>query len=135
MSSLVRICAVVAAAIVALSLILFALDESSAGSENQVRSVEGSARVQSKTDIERPNPVPAAERAREADHSKAREYVDDGNDVLVSPFAGLVDSANVWIQRLIPGALGLLLYGLGGLMLANWLPSARRESQDWRTAA
>ena len=34
----------------------------------------------------------------------------------------------------MPAVLGLLLYGLGGLMLANWLPTKRREAQDWRTA-
>jgi len=135
MAPLVRICAVVAAAIVALSLVLFALDESSTGSENQVRSVEGTAKVQSDADVQQPNPAPAAERERENAHSSAREYVDDANDVIVSPFTGLAGSSDVWVRRLVPGALGLLLYGLGGLMLANWLPASRRESQDWRTAA
>lgn len=128
-------CAVVAAAIVALSLILFAVDESSTESDNQVRSLAGAAKVQPQAEVERPNPAPAAERMREAEHSKLREYVDDANDVLVSPFTGFVDSSSVWPLRLVPGILGLLLYGLGGLLLANSLPKPKRETQDWRTAA
>ena len=75
------------------------------------------------------------ERVREKENSSARELVDDGNDVLASPFTGLVESNGVWVQRLVPAALGLLLFGLGGLMLANWIPERRAEHTDWREAA
>ena len=72
---------------------------------------------------------------REAQHSSVREYIDDGNDLLASPFTGIVASKNVWIERLVPAGLGLLLFGLGGLMLANWLPERRTKHHDWREAA
>ncbi len=60
----------------------------------------------------RPDPTPKAERQREARNSKARELVDDANDVLLRPFAGLVagDSSR-WVQRGVPAGLGLLVYG------------------------
>ncbi len=134
MASFVRFCAVLAAAVVGLSLLLFTLDESSSGSENQVRSVAGSSRLATNTELGRPAPSPAIERAREARHSKVREYLDDANDVLVAPFASFIDSSSVWFERMVTAALGLLLYGLGGLMAANWLPASGRKSQDWRTA-
>jgi hypothetical protein len=134
MGSLVRLCAVTASTLVALSLVLFAIDQSSNSSDNQVRMAVGQAQVQSQSDIDRPNPDPAAERIRERQHGDTREYIDDANDVLVAPFTGIMHSNSVWAQRLVPAALGLLLYGLGGLLLANWLPASRPEAQDWRTA-
>jgi hypothetical protein len=134
MGSLVRLCAIVASTLVALSLVLFAIDQSSASTDNQVRTVAGETQVHTESDIDRPGPDPAAERIRERQHGDTREYIDDANDVLVAPFTGIVHSDSVWAQRLVPAVLGLLLYGLGGLMLANWLPAARPEQQDWRTA-
>jgi hypothetical protein len=52
----------------------------------------------------------------------------------VSPFTGLIDSSNLWIERVVPGALALLLYGLGGMLLANALPKPQRRTKDWREA-
>ncbi len=72
---------------------------------------------------------------REGRHSSVREAFDDGNDVLVSPFTSLAGSDNIWIQRMVPAFLGLLLFGLGGLLLANWIPESRGEHQDWRQPA
>jgi hypothetical protein len=133
MQSPLRLCAIVAASVVALSFLLFAIDQSSEGSKHQVRAVDGDhAQPPSQIEIDRPSPSPEAEKFREAQHSSAREKIDDANDVLVSPFTGLIDTNSVWAQRLIPTALGLLLYGLGGLMLANFLPEHRTESKDWR---
>jgi hypothetical protein len=134
MGSLVRLLAIVASAIVALSLVLFAIDQSSEGSANQVRAIDDQTRVQTPEAVEAPDPTPAAERVREQDHSKAREDIDDANDVLVKPFSSLARGHGVWPERLVPGVLALLLYGLGGLMLANWFPTKRPESKDWRTA-
>ena len=50
--------------------------------------------------------------------------------MLASPFTGVVASDNLWVERLVPAALGLLLFGLGGLMLANWLPERRAPSSS-----
>lgn len=55
-----------------------------------------------------------AERAREARNGSAREFIDDANDVLLSPFDSLVDSSgDRWVRHGVPALLGLLLYGFG----------------------
>jgi hypothetical protein len=61
------------------------------------------------------DPTPAGEREREKRHSKARELVDDANDVLLKPFAGIVSDTNRsrWVERGVPTLLGLLVYGFG----------------------
>jgi hypothetical protein len=135
MGSLVRLLAIAASLVVALSLLLFTIDQTSAGSENQVREIDAQSPAQTPPEaVEAPDPNPQAERVREQAHSKAREAIDDANDVLVSPFSSLASGHGVWPERLVPGVLALLLYGLGGLMLANWLPTKRAETKDWRTA-
>jgi hypothetical protein len=135
MGSLVRLAAIAASAIVALSLLLFTLDQTTAGSENQVREIDAQTPAQTPPEaVEAPDPSPAAERVREQAHSKSREMIDDANDVLVAPFSSIARGHGVWVERLVPAVLALLLYGLGGLTLANWFPSKRSRSQDWRTA-
>lgn len=137
MASLVRTCAITAALFVALSFVLFAIDQLSEGSTNQVEAVRGEGmRAPSKAAISQPAPPATVERAREAQHSSVREFVDDGDDLLLSPFTSLIDSDQIWVQRLVPGVIGLLLYGLGGLLLANALPGpANRTGGDWRRPA
>ncbi|MDQ3644685.1 MAG: hypothetical protein M3356_04160 [Actinomycetota bacterium] len=133
MGSLIRICAVTAAALVALSFVFFAVDQLTEGSENQVRALRSdNDRALSQAEIDKPAPRPAVERVREEQHSSVREYVDDADDVLLSPFTGLVDTDQVWAQRVVPGVLALLLYGLGGTLLANAMPKPKRRVGDWR---
>jgi hypothetical protein len=133
MGSLIRVLAVLAASLVAASFLAFAVDQSRAGSETQVNAVSGEKAAARNDAILRPSPEPRVERAREAAHSSFRERIDDANDVLLSPFAGLTDPAdNVWAQRVVPGVLALLLYGLAGLLVANFLPKGGREVKDWR---
>jgi len=135
MGSLIRICAVTAASLVALSFAMFAADQLGEGSENQVRSVRGdSARARSEASVNLPDPGPAAERRRAASHSGIREAIDDADDILLSPFKDLIDSGNLWVQRLVPTALGLLLYGLLGSLLANAIPQRHHRTRDWREA-
>lgn len=137
MGSFVRLLAIVASAVIGLSLIMFAIDQSGEGTETQLRSLDGkeTSSVHSEDAVSAPNPGPGAERVREAKNSSAREFVDDGNDLLASPFTGIVDSDDVWVERLVPAVLGLLLFGLGGLLLANWLPQGTAEHRDWREAS
>ena len=133
MGALIRICAVTAASLVALSFVFFAVDQLTEGSENQVRALRADGqRAPSQAAIDQPAPEPAVERIRESQHSSVREYVDDANDILLSPFTGFVDSDQVWAQRVIPGLIGLLLYGLGGTLLANAMPRPDRKLGDWR---
>ena len=125
----------IAASVVALSFGMFVIDELGEGSETQVRSIgPDRAPVRSDAVINEPAPTPRVERDRESRHSSVREFIDDGNDIFLSPFTGLVQSDQVWVQRLVPTTLALLLFGLGGLLLANLLPQPSRKVQDWREA-
>ena len=134
MDSVIRLLAVAAASLVALGLITFAADRSRHGSDEQVRAVDSSRpRPVADEAINRPTPPAAVERRRERRHSDARELIDDANDYLLSPFA-FASSENVWVERMVPAALGLLAYGLGGMLLANFLPKHRSASRNWREA-
>jgi hypothetical protein len=126
MSVLLRWTALAASGLVLIGFLMFATDEADRSSKGQVAKVESSAGA--------PAPTARGERVREREHGAVREAVDDANDVLLSPFADLVDSNNIWVQRLVPGALALLVYGLGLLVLANYLPKRRHSASDWRAA-
>jgi hypothetical protein len=127
MASLLRCVAVAASAILIFSFLAFATEEAGHGSQTQVDKL-GEA-------LDEPAPAPNVERMREHRHSGVRELVDDANDMLLRPFNGLIDSRNPWVQRIVPGLLGLLVYGLGLALLANVLPKKAPASRDWRTAA
>jgi hypothetical protein len=125
-AALLRITAALACAVIVIGFIAFANEEASRGSDKQVQRI-GQA-------MNDPVPAAGAERAREGSHSKPRELIDDANDVLLSPFGGLVDSDDVWVRRLVPATLALLVYGLGLTLLANFMPRRSGTSGDWRTA-
>ena len=126
MASLVRFVAVAASAIVIVSFLAFATAEAGEGSRSQVNKV-GEA-------LDEPAPAANTERERERMHGPIREALDDANDVLLKPFAGVVDSSDSWVQRIVPGVLALLVYGLGLGLLANVIPRRNQGSGDWRTA-
>lgn len=134
MQTILRTLAIVASAFVALGFLTFAADRSRQGSDDQVKAVDGS-RPQPVIDqeVDRPVPPPEVERRRQKANSSFRELVDDGNDYLLAPFT-VVNSENVWVERTVAAALALLAYGLGGLLLANFIPGHRRESRSWREA-
>jgi hypothetical protein len=126
-STLVRILAVAASILVGLGFVLFALDESDKGSREQVSKVDDA--------LNTPDPTARQEFLRERTNSELRETIDDANDALLKPFAPLVeDSESSWVRRLVPTGLALLIYGLGGLLLANSLPKPRIDQHDWREA-
>jgi hypothetical protein len=98
-----RIVAIVLSLLVAAGFLLFALDDFSRASARSRDRVAG---------VDAPDRAPAAERTREQRNSRARELVDDANDVLLRPFAGIVAGASSrWVQRGVPALLGLLVYG------------------------
>ena len=92
-------------AIVALSFVLFAAEQASDASQGQVSAVV--------------DPGGATERQRESHHTKARETIDDVNDVILRPFAAPLSTDNVWVKRGVPTLLGLLAYGLLLLYVAR----------------
>lgn len=111
-----RTVAAVACLIVVASWGLFAVDESRAASRETQSEIAGTAASRTA------DPSPEQERAREREHSGAREAIDDADDVLVAPFAGLVDGAgSQWVRRSVPALLALLVYGLGLTTLARFV--------------
>ena len=132
MGSLVRLVAIVCSGLVLLGFAYFATDEMSRGSQNQQNALASEL-----AGTQDPPPVAPSsdeEAERERLNGTFREYVEDANDVLIGPFAGLVETAdNRWVTHGVPALLGLLLYGLGLGMLANMIPKYREHGADWRS--
>ena len=124
MAGLLRLGAIAASVLVALGFLLFAMDEADRGSAAQQGKIARALE---------PAPTPRGEAERERQQGAARELIDDANDVLLAPFTGVVESKNAWVQHLVPAALALLAYGLGLMLLANYLPKQKRPQRDWRT--
>lgn len=134
MGSFIRLVAILCSALVLLAFAFFATDEMGRGSKNQQNAL--SAELTSTKELPPVAPSPEQEALRERTNGKFREAIEDANDVLVGPFAGVVESSdNTWVKHGVPALLGLLLYGLCLGMLANMLPKHREHGADWRTPA
>jgi hypothetical protein len=93
-----RWAAIAASVFLVTGFVMFAGDEMSHASSQQVSYLSGPA---------------GQARAREAHHSPVREAIDDVDDVLLRPFTGVANSSNHWVRQGIPTLLALLVYGLG----------------------
>lgn len=134
MGSLVRLVAIVCSGLVLLGFAYFATDEMSRGSQNQQNAL--ASELAGTADPPPVAPSPDEEAERERLNGSFREAVEDANDVLIGPFAGLVESAdNRWVTHGVPALLGMLLYGFCLGMLANMLPKYREHGADWRAPA
>jgi hypothetical protein len=109
-----RLFAIVASLVVLVSFAAFAVDEARSGSQaSQLRIARGAV-VTAGSPAGYAKPTPAQERAREAAHGTPRELVDDGDDLLLAPFATVTESSpSAWVRRSVPGLLALLVYGFG----------------------
>ncbi|MFL5896823.1 MAG: hypothetical protein ACJ76Z_17115 [Thermoleophilaceae bacterium] len=114
-----RWAAILASAFVTMSFIFFLVDQTSKASTNQVHGITGGAEVKPENETKLPNPPKAVERLRQKEDDSFHEFVDDVDDVLLSPFSGISKSHSIWVRRLIPLGLALLIYGVGGLYLAR----------------
>ena len=133
MGSLVRLVAIVCSGLVLLGFAYFATDEMSRGSQNQQNAL--ASELSGEADPPPVAPSPDEEHERELVNGTFREAVEDANDVLIGPFANLVEDAdNRWVTHGVPALLGLVLYGFCLGMLANMLPKAREHGADWRMA-
>ena len=110
-----------ASGFVILGFLFFAVNQTSTASQNQVNSITGDQGVKAESVTKLPNPPPAVEKLREVENDKFHEFVDDVNDVLLAPFTGISNSDSIWVRRLIPLGLALLIYGFGGMYLARAL--------------
>ena len=97
----------------------FLVDQTSDASQNQVNAITGEAGVKAESATKVPNPPAAVEKVREQENDGFHEFVDDVDDVLLAPFTGIVDSDNIWVRRLVPLVLALLIYGLLGQYVAR----------------
>jgi hypothetical protein len=114
-----RWAAIIACAIVALSFLYFAVDQTSNASKASVAEINQNTNVKPENATKLPNPPHAIEELRDQENSKFHEWVDEADDVLLSPFTGITNSNAIWVRRLVPLALALLIYGVGGLYLAR----------------
>jgi hypothetical protein len=102
-----RWASVLATLLVVAGFTMFAADHLGHASRQQVSALEDAG--------------PRQETAREASHSGFREGVDDINDALLRPFAGVTSSSNDWVRRGVPTLLAVLVYGLGLGFLARYV--------------
>ena len=116
LQTVLRWASTIVCVILALSFGLFAIEQSKAGSQEKVDKVEG---------INAPAPGPQTERDREKKHTDVREAIDDANDVLTDPFAGIVDSGSVWAKRGVATLIALLVYGVILRILIGYLPGRK----------
>jgi hypothetical protein len=133
MGAILRLLAVAISVVIALSFLLFATDEMNRGSKTQQQALARETGVP-EPQLAQVSPAPEEEAVREQQHSSVREAIDDANDVLLQPFSALANSENNWVTRGVPTLLGLLIYGLGLGLLANFLPGRESHAGDWRTA-
>lgn len=118
LATLLRWFSMLACAFVIVGFVIFAFDEAGKGSQEQIAKLEEST----------PTPEAGDEQSRQRQHSGFREVVDDGNDILLDPFTGWIESDDIWVQRTIPALLALVVYGLLLQMLANGLGVRKRTA-------
>lgn len=118
----------IAALVLLASFGMFAIDQANDGSKQQVAKLGSEIEPGAvKTNVNQANPSPKTEREREQKHGDAREAIDDVDDVLVSPFTGVVDSNSIWTQRGVPTLIAFLLFAVGLRILAAYLPGGTRR--------
>jgi hypothetical protein len=127
-SRLVTWVSTIAALVVVISFALFAIDQARDGSKQQIAKLgQRLEPSNAATNVNQADPSPRTERAREAKHGDVREAIDDANDILVSPFSGVIDSSSIWAQRGVPSLIAFLLFGVGLRILAAYLPGGGRR--------
>jgi hypothetical protein len=132
MGAILRLLAIAASLVIALGFALFVLDEMDGASKGQQQALAEQTGVPDPVDVA---PAPEEEAARASQNTSIREAIDDANDVLLAPFSDLTNSKNSWVVRGVPTLLGLLVYGLGLGLLANFLPKQESHAGDWRAAS
>jgi hypothetical protein len=118
-ATILRWASIVACSFVALSFAFFVVSQSSAASNSSVAQITNQTSVKPENATKLPNPPPAIEKLRQKENDSFHEFVDDVDDVLLSPFTGVTHSHSIWVRRIVPLLLALLIYGVGGLYLAR----------------
>ena len=111
LASLVRFVAIIATAILFASFATFAWVETGTASKGQTAAAAGQPAQLQQYDA----------RGRPLNRTKMRIRIDSANDQLTAPIENQLHSENRWIIRGVPFLLGVLFWGLGGLLLARTL--------------
>ena len=122
LSSLLKLASIASCLIVAFSFAAFASDQAGKGSSQQVAKIasEDGQPIAPPPNVDVADPSASTERRRERQHGPLREKVDDANDVLTKPFAGVVTSNSIWAQRIVGALLAFLAFGVGLSFLGRW---------------
>lgn len=125
-----RYLAILLGSVIVLSFTLFALEQTRKASDATSAAIaagEAAGTV---------SPSPATERLREREHTKAREAIDDANDLLTAPFAALVQNfESGWAKRGVSGFLALLLWGVGIGYLARFSAGRAKRARHGKHAS
>jgi hypothetical protein len=118
----------IAAIVLVVSFALFAIDQARDGSKQQVAKLGTElGPTNASTNVNQADPTPKTERQREKMHGDVRESIDDADDILIKPFAGVVHSNSIWTQRGVPALIAFLLFGVGLRIAAAYLPGGGRR--------
>jgi hypothetical protein len=115
LSTILRIASIVCTAVLVVSFVAFASDEAGHSSKRtvaEIASADASGTAANDRDVNAPSPSATTERMREKAHGALREHIDDVNDELTAPFAGIV-SGSIWAQRIVGALLAFLVFGAG----------------------
>jgi type VI protein secretion system component VasF len=105
---ILRAASLVACLAVVAGWLFFAYDQTKSASDLSRAQIAGQAAAR------KVDPSPDQERTRDALHAQPRRAIDDANDVLLKPFAGVAgDAGSKWLRRSVPAGLALLVYGVG----------------------
>jgi hypothetical protein len=131
-SRIVTWASTIAALILIASFGMFAIDQARNGSQQQVAKLgaklePANSPTNAATNVNQADPSPQTERAREKKHGQVRELIDDADDVLISPFAGIVHSQSIWAQRGVPTLIAFLLFAVALRILATYLPGGGKR--------
>lgn len=112
-SSAIRLVSKAICLVLVVSFGMFVVDELNAASSKQLAATNAPAAAPVARDTHG--------RAVNPDRSQLRAKIDSVNDSLTVYAEPLVTGQDPWIMRTVLFLLGMLLFGLGGHVLANWL--------------
>jgi hypothetical protein len=132
LSRLAGLASIVAVALIVAGLLGLLTDEVRNTAKVQATRVQSPGQTGATTvlvDITQPNPAATVERARERQHTSAREAIDDAGDVMMAPFTSIAKGSEPWVRRVLYSALAVLLYGFLLQVLADKLKRLAEESR------
>jgi hypothetical protein len=143
-ATLLRYISIVLCLIIVASFVMFVWDEAGTASKNQAAIALNDPLAEIKRDEHGRliKPAPAGSTAATSEPSEIRRTIDGINDTVTAPGEMVGENAggNAWVMRSAALIFGLLLFGLGLSMLANWLgmdkqaykvPERPRETDDF----